>query len=149
MFSLLFKCVVSSTMTPRALKGPSIKKSKLWMAMNLPQGPGSLQPLIQLWILHHIKEYLKIIWGHLSKSWSWTGNEPFNKIMILSALANPPRNGSKRRNGGLWSGLAKARDLNWNAVAGYGTGCKKTLRCLATEGTMSEQQFQYADVRCW
>lgn len=43
----------------------------------LPPGLGSLQSLILLWILHHMIERLKIMWGHLSESCSRTRSGTF------------------------------------------------------------------------
>lgn len=48
------------------------EKSLLWWKWfgveSLPQELGSLQSLIQLWILHQIRTYLKIMWDHISKA---------------------------------------------------------------------------------
>lgn len=70
---------------------------------------GRLHELIQLWILQRVKECLKIMWAHLSESWSWTRSGPFNTLMSLSTLANPPRSNSERRNGRLWNNPVKTQ----------------------------------------
>lgn len=68
----------------------------VWAALQ-PQGQGSLKSLIPLWIQLYIKDFLKFL-DHLPEIWSWIRSGRFNSIMILSMLANPPRNGTERGN---------------------------------------------------
>lgn len=105
-----------------------------------------------IWFLHHIKECLKIMSGHLSESWSWTRSGPFNKIMIVSTMANPPRNGSKRRNGELWNGVVKAqiwfplkcRGGIWNREH-----MQENLPKSCNWRNVACQKFHQADARDW
>lgn len=49
-------------------------------AVSPPQGPGSLQSLIQLWLLPHIIECIRC--SLLSEKLSWTGSRPLKGIPV-------------------------------------------------------------------
>lgn len=100
---------------------------------------GRLRKLIQLQILHRVKECLIILRGHLSESWSWTRSGPFSRLMSLSTQSKSTRESLRKKK---WKVMEQpSQSPDWNPIEVLLGDLKQAVHARKPSNIMQVKEF--------